>query len=128
MAKYVAVIQACHGELRNDHLKEGGKSGKDAKLVGIETKAGGGRQISAFHDPGRNKYFGMSFVDDLQTSRTLQVACAVRGSVMNRICDPRMIQTVDDHNPPCGLFSGQTIEYIAHGFAEDNTIRIGLTC
>jgi 2-phospho-L-lactate guanylyltransferase (CobY/MobA/RfbA family) len=127
MAEYIAIIQACHGEFRNNHLKEGGKGGKDAKLVRFKTKAGGSGEISAFHNPGRNKYFGMSCVDHLQTSRTLQVAYVVRGSVLSMICGPRKIQTVDDHNPPCGLFSGQTIEYVAHSFAKYHTIRIGLT-
>ncbi len=76
MAEYVAVVQACHSDLRNDHLKEGGEGGKDAELVAVETKACSSGEIPAFHDPGRNKYFGMSLVDHFQTSRTLQITCA----------------------------------------------------
>lgn len=65
MAQYVAVVQARHGDLRNDHLKESGESRKDPKLVRIESKPCRGRKVSAFHDPRRNKYFRMSLVDDL---------------------------------------------------------------
>jgi hypothetical protein len=81
MAEHVAIVQACHGDLGNDHLKEGGKGGKDAELVGFKAKACSSGKVSAFHDSGRNEYFGMSLVDHLQTSRTLQIACAVRVSV-----------------------------------------------
>jgi len=71
MAEYVAIVQTRHGDLRNDHLKEGRESGKDPKLVGFETKARRGGKVSAFHDAGGNKHFGMSLVNHLQTSRTL---------------------------------------------------------
>ena len=79
MAQYIAVVQARHGDFRYDHLKKGRESGKDAKLVRFKTKACGGREVSPFHNSGRNKYFGMSCVDHLQTGRTLQIACASRG-------------------------------------------------
>ena len=85
MAEYVAVVQAGHGDLRNDHLKKGGEGGKDTELVGFETKACRSGKIPAFHDSGRNKHLGMSLVDHLQTSRSLQIACAVRVSVTGRI-------------------------------------------
>ena len=81
MAEHVAIVQACHGDFGNDHLKEGGKGGKDAELVVFKTKACSGGKVSAFHDSGRNEHFRMSLVDHLQTSRTLQIACAVRTSV-----------------------------------------------
>ena len=67
MTEYVAVVQACHGNLRNDHLKEGGEGGEHAKFVGIETEACGSREVSTFHNPGGNKYFGVPLVDHLQT-------------------------------------------------------------
>ncbi len=79
MAQYIAVVQACHCNLRNDHLKEGGEGGKDAKLVTFKTKACRCGKVSALHDSGWNKHLGMSLVDHLQTSGTLQIACASQG-------------------------------------------------
>ena len=79
MAQHITVVQARHGDFRNDHLKKGREGGKDAKLVRCKTKACRSGEVSTFHDSGGNKHFGMSLVDDLQTSRTLQIACASRG-------------------------------------------------
>lgn len=78
MAQYIAVVQARHGDFGYDHLKKCRESGKDAKLVMFETKTCRSREVSPFHDSGRNKHFGMFLVDHLQTSRTLQIACANR--------------------------------------------------
>lgn len=49
-------------------------------------------------------------------------------SVPSRIHGLRIIRTVNDHDLPCSLLSGQPIEHIAHAFAEYNAIRIELTC
>ena len=128
MTEYVAVIQARHGDLRNDHLEEGGEGREDTKLVRFKTKAGGGGKVSALHDSGRNKHVRMSLVDHLQTSRTLQIACAVRASAPGRIYNLNKIRTVNDHDLACGLVFGQAVKHGAHGFAKYNAICIEVTC
>lgn len=74
VAENIAIVQSCHSDLRNNHLKECREGGENPKLVSIETEASGRSKITAFHDTGRNEYFGMFLVDHLKTGRTLQVA------------------------------------------------------
>lgn len=74
MTEDVAVVQSCHGDLRNNHLEERREGGENTELVSVETKAGGCSEVTAFHDTGWNEHFGMFLVDHLETSRTLQVA------------------------------------------------------
>lgn len=38
MTKNIAVVQAGHGDLRDNHLKESGERREDTELVGIETE------------------------------------------------------------------------------------------
>ena len=127
MAEYVAIVQARHRDLRNDHLKERGEGRKDTELVRIKTKACRSGKVSTFHDSGRNKHFGVSLMNHLQTGRTLQIACAVRVSVPGRFVT-KNIRTINDHDLPGGLVSRQTIKHTAHCFAKYNAICIEITC
>ena len=74
VAENIAVVQSCHGDLRNNHLKECREGGENTELVSIEAEASGRSKVTAFHDTGWNEHFGMFLVDYLETSRTLQVA------------------------------------------------------
>lgn len=50
VAEQVAVVESCHGKLGKGHLQESREGGEDTSLVGIETEASGGGQVSAFLD------------------------------------------------------------------------------
>jgi hypothetical protein len=73
MAKDVAVVQASHGDLRDDHLKEGRECREDTELALLKAEAGGGREVATLHDTGRNKDLRMLLVNALETSGALQV-------------------------------------------------------
>jgi hypothetical protein len=76
MAENIAIVQPRHCDLRHDHLEEGRERRKDAKLVGLETKARCSGEVTAFHDPRRNEHLGVPLMDHLQTGRTLEITCA----------------------------------------------------
>ena len=71
----IAIVQSCHGDLRNNHLKECREGGENTELVSIEAEACGCSKVTVFHDhTGWSEHFGMFLVDYLETGRTLQVA------------------------------------------------------
>ena len=73
MGEDIAVVQSCHGDLRNNHLKERREGGENAELVSVETKPSGCSKITAFHDTRWNEYLWMLLVNHLETGRSLQV-------------------------------------------------------
>ena len=73
MRKDIAVVETGHGNLGNDHLQEGRESRKDTRLSFLKTKSGGGGEVTAFHDPGCNEHLGVLLVNDLETSRSLEI-------------------------------------------------------
>lgn len=74
MTEDIAIVQACHGDLRNNHLEEGREGGENTELVSVETEASGCCKVTALHDTRWNEHFGMFLVDHLETGGTLQVA------------------------------------------------------
>jgi len=71
VAEDIALVQACHGDLRDDHLKECRKGGENTELVSVKTEPSGCSKVTAFHNTGWNEHFGMFLVDHFETSRTL---------------------------------------------------------
>lgn len=70
MRKDIAVVQPCHGNLGNDHLQESRECREHAELVCIEAEAGGGGEVSAFHDPRGNENLWVFLVNHLQAGGT----------------------------------------------------------
>src|SRR5262245_48582177 len=79
MTKYVAVIESSHGDLRYDHLQESRESRENSELVVIKTETSSSGEISALHDTGGNKDFGMFLVNDFQAGGTFQITFKDRG-------------------------------------------------
>ena len=50
VAKHIAEVETRHGDFGDDHFKEGTESGEDTELILVETKAGSGAEVSAFHN------------------------------------------------------------------------------
>jgi hypothetical protein len=74
VAKYIAVIESCHGDFRDDHLQERREGREDTELVMIKTETSSSRIVATLHDTGRNENFGVLLVDHLQTSGSLEIA------------------------------------------------------
>lgn len=70
----ITKIETGHGNLRDDHLQERRECREHPVLLRIETKTGGSAKVASLHDAGRNKDLRMLLVDDLQTSRPLEIA------------------------------------------------------
>lgn len=71
----IAVVQACHRDFGDDHLKKRGEGGEDTKLPFLETKTGGSTEVATLHDPRWDEDFGVLLMDGLQTGRALQITC-----------------------------------------------------
>lgn len=73
MREDIAVVETGHGDLGDNHLQEGRESGEDSSLALLETKSSSSGEVSALHDSGSNEYLGMLLVDNLETSRSLEI-------------------------------------------------------
>ena len=80
MRKNVAVIEASHGDFRNNHLKECRKSREDTEFIRGESKTSRSGEVAAFHDTRRNENLGVLLVDNFQASRTLEITYAYKVS------------------------------------------------
>ena len=99
----ITVVQTRHCNFGDHHFEEGRECGEDAKLIVVESEAGGGREVASFHDSGGHEDFGVLLVDDLQSGRSLQIA-------------------IDDHDLLCGLFFAEGVEDEVDRLAKDNTV------
>lgn len=73
MRENIAVVQPCHGNFGDDHLKEGREGREDTKFIGLEPETSCSREVSSFHDSGRDENLRMLLVNDFQTGRAFQV-------------------------------------------------------
>lgn len=76
VAKNVAVVQASHGDLGDNHFQEGGEGGENTELALVETETSCRGEVATLHDAGRNEDLWVLLVDNLQTGRALQVTCS----------------------------------------------------
>lgn len=74
MTKNVAVVQAGHGNLRDNHLKESRECRENTELFSVEAKTSSCRKVSTFHDTRGNKHLRVLLVDNLETSGPLEIA------------------------------------------------------
>lgn len=77
VAENVAVVQARHRHLGNDHLQKRREGREDTELLRVESEASRSRKVAALHDAGGDEHLGVLLVDDLQPRRALQVAYAL---------------------------------------------------
>lgn len=73
MAKYVAVVETRHGDLRYNHLQKRREGREDSELIMFKAETSSSRIVAALHDAGGNENFGMLLVDHFQTSRSLEI-------------------------------------------------------
>ena len=69
----VAVVEAGHGELGDDHLEEGAEGAEDTELLRIEAETCRRGEVATLHDTGLDEDLWMPGVDDLETSRALEI-------------------------------------------------------
>lgn len=68
VTKHVAVVEARHGDLRNNHLQESRECGKDTEFVFVKTKTSRSRKVAALHDTGGDEHLRVPLVYNFQTS------------------------------------------------------------
>lgn len=73
MAKNIAVVEARHGDLRDDHFQECRESGEYTKLVFVESESGCSGEVASLHDTRCDEDFGVFLVNDRQTGGSLEI-------------------------------------------------------
>ena len=115
--QHVAIVQARHGDFRNNHLQEGRERREDAELVVVEAEAGGGREVAALHDARGYKDLGVLLVDRLQAGRTLKITC---GALVLPFELPISQLTVDDKNLLRSFLLAERIKDLVDRLTEDS--------
>jgi hypothetical protein len=103
MTENITVVQAGHGDLRDNHLQESGERREDTELISVETKTSSCREVSTFHDTRRNEHLRMLLVNNLKTSGSLEI-------------------TVDDHDFLGSLLLAKPVQYQVDSFTEDDAV------
>ena len=50
MTKNVTEVETSHGDLGDDHLKEGGEGREDAEFVLVKSKSSSSAEVATLHD------------------------------------------------------------------------------